>query len=104
MTLARYRARNSSPPARARFYARSVTATPSPWAVAHLRLRIGDLTLRPTVEADLDALGTLLPADVELDPSIPQPFGLEPTAARAVAIRQEYWRRLGSCTPTAWIL
>lgn len=94
------------PPSEAtRFYPRSVTAaTPSPWAVTHLRLRIGDLTLRPVVETDLDALGALLPADVELDPSIPQPFGLEPRTARAVAIRQEYWRRLAGWTPTGWTL
>jgi RimJ/RimL family protein N-acetyltransferase len=81
-----------------------VTATQSPWAVTALRLRIGELTLRPVVEADLDTLGALLPADVELDPSVPRPFGLEPTGARAVVIRQEYWRRLGSWTPAGWIL
>lgn len=87
-----------------RFYARSVTATPSPWAVTGLRLRIGDLTLRPVTEADLDSLGALLPVDVELDPSIPQPFGLEAPQARAVAIRQAYWRRLAGWTPAGWIL
>jgi len=81
-----------------------VTTTPSPWAVAGLRLRTGDLTLRPVVEADLDTLGALLPADVELDPSIPKPFGLEPGPARAVAIRQQYWRRLAGWTPTGWTL
>jgi RimJ/RimL family protein N-acetyltransferase len=81
-----------------------VTSTPSPWAVTGLRLRIGDLTLRPVVEGDLDTLGAALPADVELDPSVPQPFGLEPTPARTVAIRQEYWRRLGAWTPAGWIL
>jgi len=76
----------------------------SPWAVTGLRLRTGDLTLRPVVEADLDALGALLSPDVELDPSIPQPFGLEPTGARSVVVRQEYWRRLGAWTPGGWIL
>lgn len=81
-----------------------MTAAPSPWAVTGLRLCVADLTLRPVVEADLDALGAILPADVELDPSIPQPFGLEPAQARAVAIRQEYWRRLGGWTPAGWIL
>jgi RimJ/RimL family protein N-acetyltransferase len=81
-----------------------VAASASPWALTGLRLRIGDLTLRPVVETDLDTLGDLLPADVELDPSIAHPFGLELPRARAVAIRQEYWRRLGSWTPAAWIL
>jgi RimJ/RimL family protein N-acetyltransferase len=81
-----------------------VTDTSSAWAVAGLRLRIGELILRPVIEADLDTLGGLLPADVELDPSIAQPFGLAPPQARAVAIRQEYWRRLAGWTPTAWIL
>lgn len=81
-----------------------MTDTPSAWPVTGLRLRTGDLTLRPAVESDLDTLGALLPSDVELDPSIPQPFGLEPAQARAVLIRQEYWRRLGSWTPAGWIL
>ncbi|HEY8790097.1 MAG TPA: GNAT family protein [Actinopolymorphaceae bacterium] len=78
--------------------------TPSAWPVTGLRLRSGDLTLRPVVEADLDTLGADLPSDVELDPSIALPFGLEPPQARAVAIRQQYWRRLGSWTPAGWIL
>lgn len=81
-----------------------MTDTPSAWAVNGLLLRTGELTLRPTVETDHDLLGALLPTDLELDPSIPQPFGLEPAQARAVVLRQEYWRRLGSWTPTAWVL
>ena len=81
-----------------------MTVTPSAWAVTDLRLSIGHLILRPIVEPDLDTVGAGLPSDVELDPSIPQPFGLEPARARAVAIRQEYWRRLGAWTPAGWIL
>ncbi len=81
-----------------------MTDTSSAWAVTGLRLRTGDLTLRPVVEADLDTLGALLPPDVELDPSIPQPFALPRPQSRAVHIRQEYWRRLGSWTPTGWTL
>jgi RimJ/RimL family protein N-acetyltransferase len=74
------------------------------WPVAGLRLRTRGVTLRPVGEADLDELGLLLPDDVGLDPRIPQPFGLPPLEARAVALRQEYLRDLALWTPVDWTL
>lgn len=74
------------------------------WPLAGLRLTIGDLTLRPVAEADLDLLGALLPGDVELDPDAPRPFGVTGRAERALVLRQEYWRRMGAWTPSAWRL
>ena len=76
----------------------------SSWPLAQLRLTIGDLTLRPVAEADLDLLGALLPDDVELNPEAPRPFGLTGRAERAAVLRQEYWRHLGAWTPSAWRL
>ena len=76
----------------------------SSWPLADLRLTIGELTLRPVAEADLDLLGALLPDDVDLDPDAPRPFGLSGRVERAVVLRQEYWRHLGAWTPSVWRL
>jgi RimJ/RimL family protein N-acetyltransferase len=74
------------------------------WPVAALRVRTRGVALRPVGEADLDELGLMLPDDVGLDPLIPQPFGLPPPEARAVALRQEYLRDLAMWTPVDWTL
>jgi RimJ/RimL family protein N-acetyltransferase len=74
------------------------------WPLAHLRLTVGDLTLRPLAEPDLDLLAALLPEDVELDPAAPRPFDVTGRAERALVVRQEYWRHMGAWTPSAWRL
>lgn len=66
------------------------------WPLFDLRLRQGELLLRPVTEADLPTLVALLPADVELDPSLP--------AEREHAVHQGYWRGLGSWSADAWAL
>src|SRR6478752_1033139 len=78
---------------------------PSPyWPLDGLVLRVGAMTLRPVIEADLDGLGDLLPPDLELNPATPRPFGAAEPVARGVAIRQEHWLRLGRWTPDSWTL
>src|SRR6478735_618841 len=80
-------------------------AKPSPyWPLDGLRLSVGDLMLRPVTEADLDHLGDLLPADLEMNPATPRPFGAAEQVARGVAVRQEHWLRLGRWTPDSWTL
>lgn len=74
------------------------------WPLTDLRLTIGELTLRPVTEADLDLLGALLPDDVELDPEASRPFGLTGRAERALVLRQGYWRHMGAWTPSVWRL
>jgi RimJ/RimL family protein N-acetyltransferase len=74
------------------------------WPLDGLRLRVGDLLLRPVTEADLDGLGDLLPADVEMNPATPMPFGAPEQVAKGIAVRQEHWLRLGRWTPDAWTL
>ena len=49
------------------------------WPLFDIRLRVGDIELRPTVAADLGPLADMLPADVELHPGRPG-YGL-PTDA-----------------------
>jgi RimJ/RimL family protein N-acetyltransferase len=76
------------------------------WPLVDLRLRVGDLVLRPTVEADLDPLAAGLAAspDIELDPSLPAYDGLAPELARGRAAHQFYWRELGAWRPGSWRL
>lgn len=74
------------------------------WPVFGLVLRHGDLVLRPLIEADLDALTRVLPADLEMNPHTPRPFGLDDEHARAAALHQEYWKALAGWAPDAWEL
>lgn len=82
-----------------------VPVPPSPyWPLDDLVLAVGELVLRPVVDADLDLLGDLLPADLEMNPATPRPFAVVETVARAVALRQEHWRARGAWTPDDWTL
>lgn len=74
------------------------------WPVDDLELRLGEMSLRPVVDADLDALADLLPADLEMNPATPRPFGVPERVARGVALRQEHWRARGTWTPDDWTL
>ena len=66
------------------------------WPVFALRLRLGDLLLRPLCEADLPLVAALLPDDVDLDPSLP--------ADRLVAVFQGYWRAQSRWRADDWAL
>lgn len=68
----------------------------SPWPLFDLRLRRGDLLLRPVTEADLPLLAEILPDDVELDPSLP--------TDRTVALFQGYWRTQSHWSIDDWAL
>jgi len=66
----------------------------SGWPLFGLRLRHGDVLLRPVTEADLPMLVAILPEDVDLDPALP--------ADRARAVYQGYWRAQGSWSAQDW--
>ncbi|NUT35902.1 MAG: GNAT family N-acetyltransferase [Hamadaea sp.] len=74
------------------------------WPLFDLRLRAGDLTLRPTTEADLPALAAMQPVDVEQDPSLPAYGPVDAPLTRAARTFQFYWRSWGSWRPDAWTL
>ncbi|HKD97552.1 MAG TPA: GNAT family protein [Micromonosporaceae bacterium] len=74
------------------------------WPIVDLRLTVGDLTLCPQTEADLDHLTEVWPPDFEDDPSRPRHPHLDHAAARAVALRQLYWRSVGQWSPEDWRL
>lgn len=66
------------------------------WPLFDLRLRLGELLLRPVTEADLPLLVSILPQDLELDPSLPEDRGL--------AVHQGYWRAQGHWSADDWAL
>ena len=82
----------------------SVQVSDAWWPLWDLRLRSGDVELAPLREADLAALADLLPGDIELDPRATRFPGLGERAQRGVTVHQEYWRHLGTWTPTEWRL
>ena len=75
---------------------RGVPVAEAAWPLFDLRLRLGDLLLRPLREADLPLLVALLPDDVDLDPALPPD--------RPTAVYQGYWRAQGRWSLDDWAL
>jgi RimJ/RimL family protein N-acetyltransferase len=73
------------------------------WPLFGLRLRVGELELRPTVDADLPRLAHLHPPDLELDPARPR-YGIDSDAERRAWIFQSFWRSVGNWRPESWNL
>lgn len=71
------------------------------WPLLDLRITTGDLELRPLVEADLADVVRALPADLELDPSLPG-FPVPDEVRPAVVTHLEYWRAYGTWSPESW--
>jgi RimJ/RimL family protein N-acetyltransferase len=74
------------------------------WPVLDIRLRVGDLSLRPLTEADLATLTRVLPADLELNPDSPRYAGAALGTERGTIVHQDYWRAMGTWTVDAWRL
>jgi RimJ/RimL family protein N-acetyltransferase len=71
------------------------------WPLLDLRITVGDLELRPLVEADLAEVVEVLPADLELNPHATR-FDVPEDLHRAVVVHMEYWRSYGTWRPDAW--
>ncbi len=74
------------------------------WPLHGIHLGTADLDLAVMREADLPILGSLLPADLELNPHATRYAGLSDTANRRVVVAQAYWRALGMWSPDDWAL
>ncbi len=74
------------------------------WPLADLRLSTRDVELRPTVEADLDVLSAILPADLEQNPASYRFAFSDEQSERAAVLHQEYWHALSSWRPEEWTL
>jgi RimJ/RimL family protein N-acetyltransferase len=71
------------------------------WPVLDLRITVGDLELRPLVEADLAEVVRVMPTDLELNPHATR-FAVPEEVHRAVVVHQEYWRSYGTWSVEAW--
>jgi RimJ/RimL family protein N-acetyltransferase len=72
------------------------------WPLFDLRLRIDDITLRPTIDADLQPLADLKPRDVELNP-VRTRFD-RGDLDRGSWTHQAHWQSIGTWRPESWNL
>jgi RimJ/RimL family protein N-acetyltransferase len=76
---------------------------PSLWPLAGLRLRSGDVELRPPADEELPALAELFPPDVAFDPTLPVPPGESCEQARQAVLRH-IWRSRAELARDDWRL
>ncbi len=69
-----------------------------------IRLRCRDVALRSVREEDLPHLAVILPDDYELNPRAELLSGLDVAENRRRILCQDYWRALGTWSPTEWCL
>lgn len=72
------------------------------WPIFDLRLSVGEVELRPTVDADLQPLADLKPRDLELNPARTT-FG-RGDVDRGSWTYQSYWQSVGNWRPDSWNL
>jgi RimJ/RimL family protein N-acetyltransferase len=74
------------------------------WPLFDLRLRIGDVALRPVTDADLPAIAAMFPDDDEQDPRWEHFAGLSAQRNRHRLLVQRTWLHRGSWSPSSWCL
>ena len=74
------------------------------WPLFDLRLQCRGVVLRPVREADLPHLAEIQPPDWEHDPHAELLPGLDLSQNRARLCYQDYWRSMGTWSPSSWSL
>jgi len=74
------------------------------WPLFDLRVRIGDLLLKPLTECDLEPLVEALSDDVELNPDSAVYDGQSTALARGTITHQQYWHSMGTWSVRDWRL
>ncbi|TQS41293.1 GNAT family N-acetyltransferase [Cryptosporangium phraense] len=77
-------------------------ADPSLWPLAGLRVRAGNIELRPPTDEDLPALAALVPPEAGHDPSLPISGVTTPGEVAAQAVLRQIWRARAELAPTQW--
>jgi RimJ/RimL family protein N-acetyltransferase len=88
----------------ARGYMLSAMSFDSVWPLPDLRLRCRGVELRPAIENDLFHLAANLPDDYEHDPRAELLPWLSLRENRQRLICQQYWRSVGTWSPSSWLL
>jgi RimJ/RimL family protein N-acetyltransferase len=78
--------------------------TDSAWPLFDLRIRCRTTELRPVRESDLSLLASIQPDDYEHDPHAEMLPGLDLAQNRERLVYQDYWRALGTWSPSSWSL
>jgi RimJ/RimL family protein N-acetyltransferase len=74
------------------------------WPLSGLRLRCRDVDLRPVREQDVPHLAAIRPDDSEHDPRSELFAELDERGNRRRLTYQEFWRSLGTWSPSSWCL
>ncbi|MEV6598579.1 GNAT family N-acetyltransferase [Actinoplanes sp. NPDC051346] len=78
--------------------------TRSAWPLFDLRIRCGPAELRTVRESDLPLLASIQPDDYEHDPRAEMLPGLDLAQNRERLVYQNYWRAMGTWSPSSWTL
>ncbi|OJF13042.1 GNAT family N-acetyltransferase [Couchioplanes caeruleus] len=78
--------------------------THSAWPLFHLRIRCGPAELRSVKESDLPLLASIQPDDYEHNPRAEMLPGLDLAQNRDRLVYQDYWRAMGTWSPSSWTL
>jgi RimJ/RimL family protein N-acetyltransferase len=81
-----------------------VAMTHSAWPLFDLRIRCRTVELRLVQESDLPLLASIQPDDYEHDPHAERLPGLDLGQHRQRLVYQDYWRALGTWSPSSWTL
>jgi RimJ/RimL family protein N-acetyltransferase len=74
------------------------------WPLFDLRIRCRDVELRAVRESDLPRLAAILPDDYEHNPRAEMFSGLDLQQNRSRLLYQQFWRSLGTWSPSSWCL
>lgn len=74
------------------------------WPLFGLRIRSGEITLRPVRERDLLHLAEIQPDDYEHDPRAEVFPGLDTSRHRTRLVYRDYWHSMGTWSPSSWSL
>lgn len=77
-------------------------ADPLLWPLARLRVRAGDVELRPPTDDELPALAALVPPEAGHDPSLPISGVTGATEVAAQAVLRHVWRSRAELAPDRW--
>jgi len=74
------------------------------WPLLGIQIRCSEITLRPLREGDLHNLAAIQPDDYEHDPRAEAFPGLDASQHRTRLVYQDYWRSMGTWSPSSWSL
>jgi RimJ/RimL family protein N-acetyltransferase len=74
------------------------------WPLFDLRIQCRDVELRAVRESDLPRLAAILPDDYEHNPRAEMLPGLDLHQNRSRLLYQQFWRSLGTWSPSSWCL